>query len=192
MSLRPSRALCRMLALVWLAPVSAGAQTAVPPQQSDATSAPAVSRTWVAIGGAPVPLRGDCTFCELEGREARYNHTWGLVVDAGVAVTSQMDVGAEVMWVPGTSVDGDAFRVTVLAGVAQFRPWASAGFFVKGGVGMAFVRNWVFDIDSPIIQKALAVHIGTGWAFRRDERVGFEIFGAQHAVSLGDFETRQG
>ena len=103
-----------------------------------------------------------------------------------------MDVGVEVAWVPATTEAGDAFRTTFLVGVAQFRPWNSQGFFIKGGMGMAFVRNWLFAADSPITQKALAVAIGGGWAFRRDKRLGFQIYGTQHTAALGDFELRDG
>jgi hypothetical protein len=42
-------------------------------------------------------------------------------------------------------------------------------------MGMAFVRNWLFAADTPITQKALAVAIGGGWAFRPDKRFGFQI-----------------
>jgi hypothetical protein len=78
-------------------------------------------------------------------------------------------------------------------GVAQFRPWASKGFFVKGGAGMAFVRNWV-DVIGPesFNQKALSVMIGTGWVFRPHARVGLEVFAAQHAAALGDLQTSSG
>ena len=31
-----------------------------------------------------------------------------------------------------------------------------------------------------------------GWTFRRNERVGVQIFGAQHVASLGDLETSLG
>ena len=84
------------------------------------------SRTWVVIGAAPTTLRGDCTFCEVEGREALYNHAWSLVADAGIRVNSRMDAGIEVAWVPAETGPGDTFRTTFLIGVAQFRPWVTS------------------------------------------------------------------
>ena len=185
MSRRHGAALCCTVALVWLAPVVAAAQNAPP---ADAHS----SRAWVVIGGGPATLRGDCTFCEDEGREARYDHGWNLLADVGVRVNSRMDTGIEVAWVPATTEAGDTVRTTFLIGVAQFRPWGSKGFFIKGGMGMAFVRNWIFAADTPITQKALALAIGGGWAFRRDKRLGFQIHAAQHVAALGDFEARDG
>ena len=73
-----------------------------------------------------------------------------------------MDVGAEVFWMPMTTAAASARRIDA---VAQFRPWASQGFFLKGGAGMAFVRNWVdASGPDPINSKALSVVIGGGWA----------------------------
>ena len=83
-------------------------------------------------------------------------------------------------------------RTTHLDAVAQFRPWASQGFFLKGGAGMAFVRNWV-DVLGPdsFNEKALSVVIGAGWVFRPTTRVGLQVFGRQHAIALGDLQTSQ-
>ena len=90
---------------------------------------------------------------------------------AGARVNRKMDVGAEVSWVPATSRDGVDIRTTFLLAAAQFRPWESQGFFVKGGMGMAFVRNFVYDetgTQPPITSKALGLSYAAGWAFRRD------------------------
>jgi hypothetical protein len=100
-----------------------------------------------------------------------------------------MDVGAELFWVPVNSAAG-RIRTTHIDAVAQFRPWTSKGFFVKGGAGMAFVRNWVDAVgEGAINSKALSVVVGAGWAFRPGERVGLQVFGAQHAAALGDLKT---
>ncbi len=69
-----------------------------------------------------------------------------------------MDVGAEVSWVPATTAGGTPVRTTFLLAAAQFRPWDTQGFFVRGSVGMAFVRNFVYDGTGtlpPITSKAL-------------------------------------
>ena len=103
-----------------------------------------------------------------------------------------MDVGGEVFWMPVDTADG-RIRTTHFDAVAQFRPWASQGFFLKGGAGMAFVRNWVDVLGQDSINsKALSVVIGGGWAFRPAERVGFQVFAAQHVAALGDLQTAEG
>ena len=84
-------------------------------------------------------------------------------------------------------------RTVHLNAVAQFRPWSSQGFFLKGGAGMAFVRNWVdASGPDPINSKALSVVIGAGWAFNPTSRVGLQVFGTQHAGALGDLQASQG
>jgi len=75
----------------------------------------------------------------------------------------------------------------------QFRPWESKGFFVKGGAGMAFVRNFVQTSGpNPENQKALAVVIGGGWEVNPKGRVGLQLFAMQHVGALGDLQTANG
>jgi hypothetical protein len=141
---------------------------------------------WLTAGTAFATLRGDCQTCE---EDFPYRHGASVLGNIGYRVNQQMDVGAEIFWMPVDTEQGQ-IRTTHLDAVAQFRPWALQGFFLKGGAGMAFVRNWL-DVDgsASINQKALSVIIGAGWAFRPAERVGFQVFGAQHVAALGDFET---
>ena len=78
-------------------------------------------------------------------------------------------------WVPATTKDGQDFRSTFLLATGQFRPMASNGFFLRGGMGMAFVRNFVFDATGsvpPITSKALGLTYGAGWAFAPQQSCG--------------------
>jgi hypothetical protein len=147
------------------------------------------SRLWVVAGGAFVAQRGDCQTCE---EDFAYRQAGGVLADVGYSVTRRMDVGGELFWTSAETASGH-IRTTQLDAVAQFRPWTSTGFFLKGGAGMAFVRNWV-DASGPdaITSKALSVVIGGGWAFRPGERVGLQIFAMQHASALGDLQTANG
>jgi hypothetical protein len=147
------------------------------------------SRLWIVAGGAFVAQRGDCQTCE---EDFEYRQAGGLLADIGYSVTRRMDVGGELFWTSAATASGH-IRTTQLDAVAQFRPWSSKGFFLKGGAGMAFVRNWV-DASGPdaINSKALSVVIGGGWAFRPGERVGMQIFAMQHASALGDLQTATG
>jgi len=185
---RAAAGLCLLLFV--LAPALARGQAAPQaPAPADSSSQAVTSRTWIVLGASATTLRGTCQFCEID---TGYRHTWGLLADIGFRLNPRADVGAEVLWVPATSEAGDEIRTTYLVAVGQFRPWTSAGFFLKGGAGMAFVRNFVFDLESPALQKALAVHFGGGWHFRADKRVGYEVFGTQHVAALGDFALREG
>ena len=151
------------------------------------------SRIWIAAGGASTTLQGACgEGCDLE---SPYFHTGAVLGDIGYRVNPRMDAGVEIAWIPATSAAGDDIRSTFIIGVAQFRPWESKGFSVKGGMGMAFVRNWVYDFSGgggsnpPFTSKALGLTYSAGWTFRHTQRVSVQVFGAQHVATLGDLQT---
>ncbi len=60
------------------------------------------------------------------------------------------DAGIEIAWTPSNTASGEDIRTTFIVGVARFRPWASKGFSIKGGMGMALGRNWVYDFSGGI------------------------------------------
>ncbi len=169
--------------LVWLIPVSALAQGAPPAPPSPP------SRLWIVAGGASGTLRGFCQNCELE---FPFRHGGALVGNAGYRVNSRMDVGADVFWMQWHNESG-RIRATAINGVAQFRPWEPKGFFVKGGAGMAFVRNWVQTLGpNPDNQKALSVVFGGGWEFNLNRHFGAQLFAMQHVGAVGDLQTLNG
>ena len=175
--------------LTALLPATAFGQSASQGAATTRPEDPPASRLWLVAGGAFVTQRGDCQTCE---EDFEYRQAGGLLADIGYNVTRRMDVGGELFWASAETASGH-IRTTQLDAVAQFRPWTSKGFFLKGGAGMAFVRNWV-DASGPdaINSKALSLMIGGGWAFRRGERVGLQIFAMQHASALGDLQTADG
>jgi opacity protein-like surface antigen len=178
------------LAAILLAPASAGAQTVPPaPSSQAATGATAPSNLWFVVGGSWTTLRGDCQTCE---EDFPYRHAASGFGDIGYRVTDRMDVGAEIFIVAPNTADG-RIRTVHLNAVTQFRPWSSHGFFLKGGAGMAFVKNWVdASGPDPINSKALSVVVGAGWAFNPASRVGLELLATQHAAALGDLQTAEG
>jgi hypothetical protein len=173
----------RGLCLLALVPAMASAQA--PPSPP----AGVTSRLWVVAGGAFATLRGDCQECE---EDFPYRHSGAVLVDIGYRANPRMDAGVEVFWMPIDTSQG-TIRTTHIDAVAQFRPWASHGFFLKGGAGMAFVRNWV-DTLSPdsFNEKGLSVLIGGGWVVRPTARLGLQLFATQHAFALGDLQASQG
>ena len=179
-----------LVALACFIPALAGAQTASSAAQSASDVPAEQARSWIVVGGTTTTLRGDCQEgCPAHGTGA-YLHTGSVLGIAGIRVNPQVDAGLEVSWVPASTAAGDDVRTTFILATGQFRPIASSGFFLRGGMGMAFVRNFTFDAaDSvpPITSKALGLTYGAGWAFWRSRRVGFELFGAQHVAALGDF-----
>ncbi len=112
--------------------------------------------------------------------------------NVGYRLNTRTDIGAEILWVP---MDTQAWklRATHFDAIVQFRPWSSHGFFLKGGAGMAFIRNWVDAVGPGAINsKALSIVIGGGWAFRASNRIGFQVFASQHAGAIGDLQTAAG
>jgi hypothetical protein len=177
------RSLFALVVVLALAPAAATAQPSSTPLS------PLPSRLWLTAGAASATLRGDCQTCEAD---YPYRHDGSVLVNAGYRVNPRMDVGLEVFWVPIGTAQG-TIRTTHFDAVAQFRPWASQGFFMKGGAGMAYVRNFIDTISSESLDsKALSLVIGAGWEFMPLRRIGFQVFGSQHVAALGDLATIDG
>lgn len=169
--------------LLLLMPVASLAQPAAGDPASSA------SRTWIVVGAGSVTVRGDCQTCE---EDYPYRSGGAILGNVGYRVNERADIGGEILWVPVDTASGQ-IRVTHFDAIAQVRPWTARGFFLKGGAGMAFIRNWVDAVGpNPINSKALSIMIGGGWAFRRSERIGFQIFASQHAGAIGDLQTDTG
>jgi len=183
---RYARSLMLCVGLVGLMSSTSFAQAVAQAPRGTAAPPSVTSRWWLVAGSAFVALQGQCQTCETE---YPHRHAGSALVDVGLRANARMDAGAELFWVP-TSTESGRLNAVHIDAVAQFRPWETHGFFVKGGAGMVFVRNWVDAVGpDPIFQKGLSVTVGAGWAFRRSERVGFQVFGAQHAAALGDLQT---
>jgi hypothetical protein len=105
-----------------------------------------------------------------------FRHGPAIAGDAGFRVSPRTDIGVDLFWMQWRN-DSGRIRATAIDAVAQFRPWTSKGFFVKGGAGMAFVRNWVHTMGPhPDDSKALAVVFGGGWEFNPKGRLGLQLF----------------
>jgi hypothetical protein len=189
-TLRPLGIAAVAVAVACAMPARAGAQVTQPAASPVGTTTHQ-SNAWIVIGGTSTTLHGDCQEDCIAHGTGSYLHTGSVLGAAGMRVTPQMDAGVEVSWVPATSATGADIRSTFVVAAAQFRPWNSQGFMIKGGMGMAFVRNFIYDGTGtlpPITSKALGLTYGAGWMFRRAERLGVQVFGAQHMAALGDFQ----
>jgi len=175
---------------VWLAAVISASFFFVPSSasaQSGTTSPP--TKAFFVLGATSTSILTDCEACDEE--TARYLHTGSLLVDAGAPINRRIDLGGEFLWVKSQTEGEDRVRVNFVMAAAQFRPWQTKGFFVKGSMGMAFVRNWILSVDGAetgFRSKALAVGLSAGWEVRASRHVGFELIGSQHVAALGDIE----
>lgn len=173
-------------ALLLAAPALAAAQTTSPSQPQDRR------RLWILAGGSATTVLGDCTGCAAD----TYRHTGGVFGTIGAALNRRTDVGVELFWVPSEATVADPVRTTSVLGSIQVRPWASKGFFLRAGIGIAFVRSWIIapdDANLPVVtSKAFALDLATGWEWRLKGRFGAQVFGAQHVAALGDLPTSAG
>jgi hypothetical protein len=170
--------------LLTLSPAVAAAQSA-PPAEKPPT------RFWLVAGVASTTFLGDCTDCEAK----TYLTSPSVLTTIGGSLNRRVDMGAEITWVPVGAPNGEKLYASFLMGKAQFRPWASRGFFLNAAYGMAFLRNYIFsppDDRRANRSKALALSIGTGWEWRVGARTGVQAFATQHAAALGDLETTAG
>jgi hypothetical protein len=154
-------------------------------------AAPQPSRgIWLGVGLGYGAFRTDCNNCT---RDDLYSSGGGLSVAGGIAVNHQVDAGGEIFWA-STAFDAGEYRASFLLGTVQFRPWQNHGFYLKGGLGLAFVRSSI-TLDGQTTTskpKGLGVHYGAGWMFGRDRRVAFAPFGGHYVASLGDIPTPSG
>ena len=159
-------------------------------QAAPATQTALPSRGWLGVGLGYAAFRTDCTNCE---RDDLYSTGGSLMVSGGVAVNDRVDAGGEILWA-STAFDGGEYRASFLLGIVQFRPWKTRGFYLKGGLGLAFVRASI-TVDGQTTEskpKGLGVHYGAGWMFGRGRRVSFAPFGGHYVASLGDIPTAGG
>jgi hypothetical protein len=153
---------------------------------------PRASRIWLVGGGGYAIARSGCGDCNNDGV---YRQTGDVVINAGMRLSPQMDAGAELAWSPSYVEDSEPIRTTFVLGVVQFRPWTDRGAFVKGGMGVGLVRNWIAGEAqaSPLRfgTNALALAYGGGWVFRRERRATLQVHATHRVAALGDLATSQ-
>ena len=191
-SRNPIRIAAAIIALLGATPIAAQAQ-ATPPTASEANPP---SKMWLVLGGTSTTLRGDCQEDCVAHGTGDYLHAGSVLVIAGTRVNRQMDVGAEVSWVPATTADGTPVRTTFLLADRPVQAVGHTGLLRKRQRRHGLRSQFRLRRDRAPCRRSrrrrLGLSYGAGWAFRRADRVGFQVFGAQHAAALGDFQTAGG
>jgi len=159
-------------------------------QEPQAPPAPPKSGVswWAGGGGGYIAGRIDCTNCQ---EDPPYGNNGGFVFQGGVRLTERVQVGGEIFTF-GRQAAGLDLRQSYLLAIFQYRPWASQGFFLKGGYGMAFIKEVVPDGDDVIRTWGMGLTYGAGWIIGIDKRVSVAPFGAHYVTTVGDFQTSKG
>lgn len=177
--------------VLWLLliPVYAAAQTTPAPSSVPATG----SRLWIVAGTGFATTRAGCATCDRSGV---FLESRSLLVDAGIRISPRVDAGIELMWV-GLKVGVDEpVRTTFVLGVAQVRPWATRGLFLRAGMGIGVAGNGLSGkgttLAPPYTTNALAITYGTGWIFRPERRWTVQVHASHHVAALGTLITVNG
>ena len=173
------------LCVALLAPAVSVAQEKASPAQAPG------SRWWFGAGGGYLAGRAACSNCESD---LPYEDGFGFMVQGGLRATARLLVGGEVFTADQTLPSGD-FRNTHLLGIVEFRPFQSAGFFLKGGYGMAVAKG-VFPVEGGGQTTArtwgMGVIYGAGWIFGDGRRVSVAPVAATYITTIGDISAPQG
>ena len=190
--MRLKRLACITLALSLAGAGIAGAQTQTEPTSSQGpNTGPGL---WITAGGGGVLARGHCSTCSREGE---FLYSSGLLVDAGIQINRRVDAGIEVSLVRTRIENLDPIRTTFVLGVGQFRPWVDRGLSLRGGMGIGFVGNGIYNptqpsLEPPFTTNAMAVVLGIAWEFLRQESLTLQILGTPHVAALGELTTATG
>ena len=155
--------------------------------QGTAPTQPQGSRWWVGGGGGYLASRTDCTNCDSD---QPYGSGGSVLFQGGLRVNERLLAGGEIFSAGRTIGDLDS-RNTYLLALVQFRPFATHGFFIKGGYGMAFVKT-AFPLEGVQVTArtwGMGVMYGAGWVFRRDGRVSVAPVAAQYVTTAGDVQA---
>jgi hypothetical protein len=172
-----------LLAAMLLAAAPAAAQ-----EQPSATAK--ASRWWAGAGGGYLASRSDCSNCE---GERSYNDGGALLFQGGLRASERVLVGGEVFTF-GRSDSGVDVRDTFLLAIVQARPFTRHGFFLKGGYGMAIVKDTFVADGARVTSRTwgMGLMYGAGWVFGEGHRVSVAPFGAQYVTTVGDIVTQAG
>lgn len=184
MTRRASRLLHIAVAAIVFAVTANGAAA-----QSAQSSTPASdkARPYLGVGVMATSFHAEC--CGRIPDQLR--HGTGITVDLGMALNPRADVGARVMLTPAGH-DEERMHSRAILAVAKYRFWPSRGFFVSGGLGMAWVSDAVdllSENPGSASSKGLAVEMRGGWEWRLHRHLSLQAFGSQYVVTLGDLQT---
>jgi hypothetical protein len=148
------------------------------------------SRWWAGGGGGYLAGRADCTNCETS---PPFGNGSAFLFHGGLRVTERLLVGGEIFSTART-LNGMSLRDTYVLGIAQYRPFRTHGFFLKGGYGMGFIKDafTVEGVEETARTSGIGLMYGVGWVFREGSRLSFAPVAAQYVTTVGDVQAAAG
>jgi hypothetical protein len=158
--------------------------------QAEAVGQPAGPSWWAGAGGGYLAGRASCTNCESD---RSFGDGYALLAQGGVRVKPRLLVGAEI-FSTARAPSGISVRDSYLLAVAQYRPFARLGFFIKGGYGMAAVKDTVATADGPVTARTwgMGLMYGAGWVFGERRRISVAPMGGTYVTTVGDISAPAG
>ena len=150
------RTLCALACLA----VASGASAAEPPERSG---------FWIGLGAGPGWADATCDFCEGGSREIGFAGS----VRLGGTVNDRLLFGADMN---GWSKEENDITLNLYSATASltFYPQASSGFFLKGGVGIAFLDTQFREGSTNVtidLGTGLGLLAGAGYDLRVGRKV---------------------
>jgi hypothetical protein len=140
---------------------------------------------WVGGGGGYLAGRAACSNCETD---PPFGDGSAVVVQGGVRVGERLQIGGE-LFTTTREMSGASLRDTHLLGIFQFRPFTRFGFFLKGGYGMALVKDVIPITENTQFSArtwGMGVMYGAGWIFGQSKRVSVAPTAATYVTTVGD------
>jgi hypothetical protein len=183
MSLRPLARIVLLIVAAALLTPAAGAEA------QPAAGQPQDSGWWAGVGSGYLGSGARCTNCESDSPP---KNDVAFLVQGGWRVNPRLVVGGE-LFTTARLVDDVDFRDTHLIAIAQYRPFARHGFFIKGGYGIALVKASVPTDTGTVAARTwgMGVMYGAGWVFDVSRRVSLAPMAGTYVTTVGDVVVGQ-
>jgi hypothetical protein len=156
-------------------------------------ASPVGSKLWIVGGAGFTMARAGCDACSRDGL---FTNSRGVFFDIGGRVSPRVDVGVEFMAVSARLETEKPVLTTFILGIAQFRPWADRGLYLRAGMGVGFAGKGMaspwFELQKPYSTNALGVTYGLGWVFMRERRWGVQANWQHHIAAIGELTPQSG
>jgi hypothetical protein len=145
---------------------------------------------WLGAGGGYLAGHASCSNCESD---RPFDDGYSVVFQGGARVTPRLLVGGEVFTTERSGANATV-RDTYLIAIAQYRPFTNYGFFIKGGYGVALVKERIPLPDGDLEARTwgMGLMYGAGWLFRRQQRVSFAPVAGTYVTTVGNVQTPVG